>query len=561
VRAKPVVFALVSALLCGATVARAQSPLVGDWEGTLRTPARNLRFVLHVTQGDDGAPKATLDSVDQSALGIPVSSITLSGTAVAFGVNSVHGAYTGTLAANGSTIDGTWHQTFEMPLQLKRVPHVDAKPSDIDGVWSGTLDVGGSSLRIVMHITNTPYGLIASLDSPDQDARGYPATMSREGAVVKVDVKPIRGNFEGKLDDAHTTIDGTWWQNGANRPLVLKRDRNAEVHDLMRPQNPVKPYPYREENVTYENTAAHITLAATLTMPPGPGPFPAVVLLTGSGAQDRDETILGHRPFLVLADYLTRRGIAVLRADDRGVGQSGGDYSAATTADFATDAEAGVRYLLTRHEVNSKKIGLVGHSEGGLIAPIVAGQDPNVAFIVLMAGSGVPGDDIIVEQGALMLRASGVSQEQVDKASQRQREILTIVKNEKDPAVRDAKLRVALEGMTPTASIPDQIRALTSPWHRYFIAYDPALVLKTVKCPVLAINGERDLQVPAEQNLAAIKNALQSSGNTRVTTMQLPGLNHLFQTAKTGLPSEYGEIQETVSPVALDAVASWILKQ
>ena len=455
---------IVTCICIGAaTFASAQSRIVGDWEGTLKTPARDLRFVLHVTLGDDGAPKATLDSIEQSALGIPVSSITLTGSEVAFGVNAVRGTFAGTLSADGTTMDGVWRQSVEMPLRLKRVTHGEVAPSDLDGTWSGMIEIQNASLRLVLHVTNTPFGLVSSLDSPDQNVKGISATVGRDGNGVTLDLKQIHAGFEGIADPGRTTIEGRWSQGGHNVPLTFTRERNAGAIDPRRPQNPVKPYPYIEENVSYENTSAGITLAGTLTIPRGAGPFPAVVLITGSGAQDRDESMMGHRPFLVLADYLTRHGVAVLRSDDRGVGQSGGNFAAANTLDFATDAEAAVAYLRTRREVDQKKVGLVGHSEGGIIAPLVAGRDPAVAFIVLMAGSGVPGDEIIAEQGVLMLRASGVGAEQVEKTSQRQREILKLVKEEKDPATLDAKLHAALEGMTPAESIPAQIRALTSP--------------------------------------------------------------------------------------------------
>jgi pimeloyl-ACP methyl ester carboxylesterase len=323
----------------------------------------------------------------------------------------------------------------------------------------------------------------------------------------------------------------------------------------------VKPYPYRDEEVAYDNKAANITLAATLTLPPGPGPFPAVLLITGSGPQDRDEAILGHRPFLVLADYLTRRGIAVLRADDRGVGKSGGAFGTATTVDFATDAEAGVAYLRTRPEIDAKKIGLVGHSEGGVIAPLVASRNPAVAFIVMMAGSGVPGDEIIVAQTTLMSQVSGLGADQVEKNSALERQILAIVKEEKDDAALAVKLRDALQGTVRPEDMEQQIKALSAPWYRYFLTYDPVPALKRVTCPVLAINGERDLQVPPKQNLPAIRKALESSGNTRVEVVELAGLNHLFQSAKTGLPGEYAQIEETMSPVALELIAGWIKKQ
>ena len=356
-------------------------------------------------------------------------------------------------------------------------------------------------------------------------------------------------------------IDGVWTQNGGSMPLVLKRGANAVAVETKRPQNPVKPYPYREEDVTYDNTAAHITLAATLTTPAGPGPFPAVLLITGSGPQDRDESLAGHRPFLVLADYLTRRGMAVLRVDDRGVAKSGGNFASATTADFATDAEAGVAYLRTRREVDAKKIGLIGHSEGGMIAPMVAARNTAVAFIVLMAGPGVPGEDILLAQNTLLAQAAGVPEEQITQNTALLKGVFEILKEEKDEARLQTRLRERLTGTMPPEMISVQIRTLTSPWYRYFVAYDPAPALKRLTCPVLAINGERDMQVPPKLNLPAIRSALEASGNKNVEVTELPGLNHLFQTAKTGAPNEYAQIEETMSPVALDTIARWILKR
>jgi pimeloyl-ACP methyl ester carboxylesterase len=308
--------------------------------------------------------------------------------------------------------------------------------------------------------------------------------------------------------------------------------------------------------VAYENELAGIQLAATLTIPPGQGPFRAVVLITGSGPQDRDESLAGHRPFLVLSDYLTRRGIAVLRADDRGVGKSGGKFAAATTADFATDTEAGVAYLKTQPEIDPKKIGLVGHSEGGIIAPMVAARDSDVAFIVMMAGAGVPGDQILAEQSLLISEAGGKSRPEAEKNAAREREILTLVKQEKD----NAALREKLAALIPRAQVDTQLGQIASPWFRYFIAYDPATALRKVACPVLAINGEKDLQVPPRQNLPAIRKALEAAGNKDFEIAELPGLNHLFQTAKTGSPAEYAQIEETISPVALEKIAAWILK-
>jgi hypothetical protein len=286
-----------------------------------------------------------------------------------------------------------------------------------------------------------------------------------------------------------------------------------------------------------------------------------VLLIAGSGPNDRDESILGHKPFLVLSDYLTRKGIVVLRADKRGVGRSTGKYATATTADFATDAEAGVAYLKTRSEVDPHRIGLVGHSEGGTIAPMVAAGNPDVRFIVMMAGTGVTGERILVEQVRMIAEANGISKEKAAQAADKESELLALVVKETDNAVVEKELREKLAGQMPEAQIDAAIKDITSPWGRYLLSYDPTTALRKVVCPVLAIDGEKDLQVSPAQNLPPIRKALEEGGNKHFEIDELPGLNHLFQTAKTGSPAEYAQIEETISPVALDKIATWILKQ
>jgi len=541
----------------------------GDWMGTLRVQGTELRLALHVSKSGNGSLKATLDSIDQGANGIPVSSISLKDSKLTFSVDSIGGSYEGKVRGDGTVAEGTWTQGGrELTLEFKRIAspikteHKPAKPSDIDGAWLGTIDTGAVKLRIVFHITNTEDGLTATMDSPDQGAKGIPVTaVTRAGASLKLEMKQIGGGFEGKIAPDLSTIDGTWTQGGGSAPLVLKRGKDTAEMEKRRPQNPLKPYPYREEEVGYDNPAAGIKLAATLTIPQGRGPFPGVVLIVGSGPHDRDESLMGHKPFLVLSDYLTRKGIAVLRADKRGVGKSGGTYATATTADFATDAEAGVAYLKTRSEVDPHKIGLIGHSEGGVIAPMVAARDPDVAFIVMMAGSGVPGDEILAEQTLLISEANGMAHDVAEKNAAEERELLALVKLAKDDAVLDKRLREKLAGKIPEAQLGAQIKAINSPWFRYFIAYDPATALRDVKCPVLAINGEKDLQVPPQQNLPAIRKALEDGGNKNFEVDELPGLNHLFQTSKSGSPSEYADIEETMSPVATEKMATWIMKR
>jgi hypothetical protein len=540
----------------------------GDWTGTLHAGAADLHLVLHIVKGDGGSLAATLDSVDQAANGIPVSSVSLQDSKLSLGIDAVHGTYEGAVSSDGNTISGTWSQGQDLPLDFKRSAapvkpqHQPAKPSDIDGTWLGTLVISADAkLRIVFHIVNTEDGLMATLDSPDQGVKGLPTSkVSRDKAALRIEIEKISGVFTGLIAADLSSIDGTFTQ-GSSLPLSLHRVKDEAELELKRPQNPTKPYPYHDEDVSYENKVQNVTLAATLTIPQGKGPFPAVVLITGSGPQDRDESLLGHKPFLVLSDYLTRHGIAVLRADDRGTGKSTGNFATATTADFATDTEAGIAYLKTRPEVNPKKIGLIGHSEGGIIAPMVAARNPDVAFIVMMAGSGVPGDEILVAQVEAIDESSGKTHAEAVQAGTREREILNLIKTEKDPAVLEKKLKDKMAEDGLEAQLGIEIKALTSPWFRFFMTYDPATALRKVTCPVLALNGEKDRQVPAKQNLPAIRKALEEGGNKHFEIVELPGLNHLFQTAKTGSPNEYAQIEETIAPVALDTMTVWILKQ
>ena len=514
---------ILAVLVIAASLARAQD-IAGDWQGTLSVSGAELRLVLHISKAPDNSFKATLDSIDQpGANGIPVNSITLKDSKLNLDVATVHGTYDGNVAADGKTITGTWTQAAPLPLEFKRATapikteHKPGNPSDIDGAWLGTLDLDAIKLRVVFHIVNTEDGLIATLDSLDQGQKGLPTTsITRDGASLKIEIKSIQGAFEGKIAADLSSIDGTFTQMGATHPLLLKPVKDQAELELKRPQNPVKPYPYHDEEVTYDNKSQNVTLAATLTIPQGTGPFPAVVLITGSGPQDRDESLLGHKPFLVLSDYLTRHGIAVLRADDRGTAKSTGDFATATTADFATDTEAGVAYLKTRPEIDPHKIGLIGHSEGGVIAPLIAARNKDVAFIVMMAGTGVPGDQVLVAQGEAIAIASGKSPAEAAKNAAKEKEMLTLVETERDQAILEKELKERMAGDVPEAQIGVQIKQVTSPWFRYFLTYDPATALRKVTCPVLAINGSLDKQVLPSQNLPPIRKALAESGNKHV---------------------------------------------
>lgn len=430
-----------------------------------------------------------------------------------------------------------------------------AAQSSIEGSWEGALQLPNAKLRLRINIKTTPAGLTATADSPDQGAFGLPvSSVSFADKTLKWEMSQLRASYEGKLNDAGTEIAGTFTQ-GMPMPLTLKRLDAAAAAGPNRPQEPKPPFPYSIEEVTFPSKAPGVALAGTLTLPPGAGPHPAVILISGSGPQNRDEALMGHKPFHVLADHLSRRGIAVLRYDDRGIGKSTGNFAAATSADFSLDAEGALDFLKARSAIDAKKIGFAGHSEGGIIAPMVAARRPDAAFLVLLAGTAVPGADVILEQGQALARASGASEAQLKTARETQLKFYQILNNTPDAAERDQRLRELLAG---TPNLEAQLKSVSSPWFRYFLTYDPAPALAKVKCPVLALNGEKDLQVLPDQNLPPLKAALEKAGNKDVTILRLPGLNHLFQAAKTGAVSEYAQIEETINPAALDAISSWL---
>lgn len=445
---------------------------------------------------------------------------------------------------------------------------------EIQGIWEGKLQVPGSNLRIVFRITKTPEGnLTATMDSPDQGVTGIPVDeVLLQDNNLSIGIKAIAGIYEGIISQDYTEIEGDWKQAGASFPLLLQKvEKTAEIS---RPQEPKKPFPYIEEEVKYENRQAGIVLAGTLTLPAKEGFFPAVLLISGSGPQDRNETVFGHQPFLVLADHLTRQEIAVLRVDDRGIGESAGDFSQATSEDFASDVQAGIEYLKTREEINPKQIGLIGHSEGGLIAPMVAVQSPDVAFIILMAGPGLPGENILYMQNKLISKAAGMSEEKIDRNRYYNERLYSLIKEEENEEILIEKATSVFDEYFTELTeeekgeigdwdtyVAGQLQGLLSPWFKFFLTYDPRPTLSKVSCPVLAIIGEKDLQVPPKENLKSVEEALKAGGNKNYLVKELPGLNHIFQTAQTGSPDEYAMIEETIAPMALEVISNWILEQ
>lgn len=449
---------------------------------------------------------------------------------------------------------------------------------DITGQWNGVLKVQGTQLRVVFNVTADNGELKSTMDSPDQGAKGIPTTATTfENSTLKITIINAGIEYTGTLGDDNIIV-GTFKQAGQSFPMNLTRgaiEKEAiEKEVIARPQEPRKPYPYYSEDITFENKEAKITLAGTLTLPKENGLFPVVILISGSGPQNRDEELLGHKPFLVLSDFLTRNGIAVLRYDDRGTAQSEGDFKAATSADFATDVESAIEYLKTRKEIDKKQIGLIGHSEGGIIAPMVANKSKDVAFIVLLAGTGLPGDQILLSQQRLIGKASGVRDELLQENELINKKAFDVVKKSNSLEQLEDDLTNLLnkflvdnpitdipQGMSSDDFVKLQITQVVNPWMQYFIKYDPSLALEKVKCPVLALGGEKDLQVPSKENLEAIKIALAKGGNKKVTIKELPNLNHLFQESITGTPNEYATIEQTFSPIALNEILKWIKAQ
>lgn len=446
-----------------------------------------------------------------------------------------------------------------------------AESSPYSGHWEGAIELPGAFLGILVDLTRGEDGAWSgTIDIPMQGAKG----LKLEGIEVSPDtlrfrIAGIPGNPTFLAVNPGERIEGSFTQGGESLPFHLGREA---IEAPKRPQEPKPPYPYREEEVTY--SSGEITLAGTLTLPEGAGPFPGAVLVSGSGAQNRDEELLGHKPFHVLADHLTRAGIAVLRVDDRGVGGSGGHTMTSTTADFAGDALAGVAFLRGRDEIDARRVGIIGHSEGGLVGPLAASRSDQVAFVVMMAGTGVTGAEVVQRQSIEIDRAAGLAEPVIAMQRELMPRLLELTRAQADSAQVHAEMhRLAAPHLE---SAPDSIRtsmeavrdqfvqeaiAMGAPWFRYFMDYDPRVALRQVKVPVLVLNGEKDLQVIPDQNLPEIEKALAEAGNADVTVRRLPDLNHLFQPAQTGSPMEYASIETTIDPSVLELISGWILER
>ena len=427
------------------------------------------------------------------------------------------------------------------------------------GKWYGTLKVQGVELPLIFNISKTETGYKSTMDSPAQGAKDIPITQTTvSNSTINLEIPAGKISYSGELKN--DIIEGVFTQNGQLFNMNLSKNE-SENKQYKRPQEPQEPFSYYTEDIKFENKSEKIFLAGTLTLPKKEGVYPAVILISGSGPQNRNEEILGHKPFLVLADYLTKKGFAVLRYDDRGVGKSEGDFSKATSADFATDVESAFAYLKTRKEINAKKIGLIGHSEGGLIAPMVASKNKDISFIVLLAGPGLKGDKLLLLQKEKIERAMVTQESEILQGQKVFSELYKMIAEKKEATQLKNYLTNQKDLPLKEGDINAVVNQLNSNWMQYYINYDPATALSKTKCALLALNGENDLQVPFQENLATIKKATLAAKNTNTTFKSYPKLNHLFQNSVSGSPSEYQTIEETFSPMVLKDIADWILLQ
>ena len=452
--------------------------------------------------------------------------------------------------------------------------------ASVAGAWNGEIELPGMPLKVTVRLSQADGDTWSGqIDIPQQGAKGVALTdvvVTPPNVSFRIAGIPGDPTFRLTVADDSQGMSGTFTQGGGTIPATLRRGNAAPVAKPAprRPQTPTRPAPYGEEDVTFRNDGADLQLAGTLTLPRAEKPVAAVLLITGSGQQDRDETLFGHKPFWVWADHLTRQGVAVLRVDDRGIGGSGRGPQNPTSMDFATDVRAGLEYLRRRKEIDPNRVGLVGHSEGAILAGMVAASAPSPAFIVMLAGTGVPGDQILYSQAATLFKAQGARAEAIAWDRSIRERVFAILKSEAGGVANVAareKLLEEIGSAKPTApgapdgatarQLADALFKGSQPWMQFFLTFDPRPTLMKVRCPVLAIGGDRDVQVPAKENLAEIERALRAGGNKDVTTEVLPGLNHLLQPSTTGLPDEYATIEETISPAVLKLVSDWIAKR
>ena len=432
---------------------------------------------------------------------------------------------------------------------------------EIIGPWQGELDIQGMKLPLILHVNKDGENLKSTLDSPKQGAKDLPVSKTEfVNNELKFEATNLGVSYKGTLKDGK--IEGTFSQGGMQLPLTFVKSTGENKTVFNRPQTPKEPFDYKTEEVTFVNPIDKNTLAGTISIPKNfKNSDKILVMITGSGKQNRDEELFGHKPFAVIADDFAKKGIATLRLDDRGIGGSSKGKDDDTSANYATDISTAVDFLVKK---GYKNIGLIGHSEGGMIAPIVSTTNKNVKFLVLMAGPGTQLDELLLEQNESAGKLAGMSDKDLAEAKIGNQKVYNFIKNYKGNNYEtDLKnfMTENFKGKMTDAEINQTVNQTKKNWFRYFIKFNPDHYLSKIKIPVLALNGSKDFQVPAKDNLAAIKKSLTKAGNKNFEIAEMEGLNHLFQECKTGAFSEYADIEQTISPKVLEKMSSWILKR
>lgn len=554
-----------------------QQSTTENWLGTLNVGAVKLRIQLNLTLGADGKYTGDMVSLDQSPVEIEMDSVTRTDKKLEFAIKKIRVTYTGEMNDDQTVATGTFTQGQKFDVTFKRI--AEAKPDKHLQTWKGIMNAHGKEFDFQFRLFEDGQGeKLIKLDSFSEGLMAIPAEFEKDGKEVTIEISMTKAKYVGNISDDDKTIDGNWLQSGGKFPLKLTAVplELTRSPDLNRPQTPKPPFDYDVVDFSVEAKSidasypADVVLAGTMTSPKGTGPFATVILISGSGPQDRDETIFEHKPFLVLADHLTKKGFAVIRYDDRGIGKSKGDFAGSTTADFADDAQAIVGWAKKQPKVNAKKIVLAGHSEGGLIAPLVASRCPDVAGIILLAGPGVPGSQIVLNQTRKIAAVAGIPENVLKMQDEMLIKMLNALES-KTSFTDDFK--DSLNATFASLSKEDRekfgmddvadktVAVFDSTWMKYFLHLDPRPALKKTTCPILSVIGENDLQVDPDLNMPAIEAAVKAGKNSDFVQKELPGLNHLFQKSKTGSPGEYIQIEETIDPSLLDEVAGWLEKR
>lgn len=572
--------ACIVSLLGGAPRSFAQTIEAGVWSGEVTLPSRTaLELSIEIGEREDGEQWARLTIPAQGVVDQELDLVSVDGREITFSWNQVGARFSGRLGVNGESIVGTLEQAGQtFPFRLRRDAPVQKFDDEIvreEQRWKGVAKLPGIDVEFLVTFTPSPAetGWTAMIDIPVQNVERMPLKRVRFDDEIHFTIQlaeegaPPPATFKLRRTGADAA-KGVFTQAGSQFRVTMSRltDPNETI-ELDRPQTPEPPFPYAQREVTYTSPVDGVTLAGTLTIPEGKGPHPAVLMLTGSGPQDRDETIMGHKPFLVIADHLTRRGVAVLRVDDRGVGGSGGDVMRTDARTNIADAITGVTFLAKQPEIDPSRIGLIGHSEGAWIAPMAAAESDDVAFVVMLAAPGVSGAELLLMQRDAIRRVVGVPAEQRRLEREKHEALIEAIASGAADAEIEAALRelarAEFQGASDIDALMDRVVAqqmpmMTSPWFRDVLKLDSRPALRALRIPVLVVTGELDLQVPPDQNMPPIRGALNAAGNTKAKLVTMPGLNHLLQRANRGLPSEYIAIPETISPDALTLMTEWI---